>query len=130
MEPQKQKPELLREKPSYIAVRAYKPTDEVPLKLVSAKEYRSHSHFRMEYPETWPKFFQWFFYPDPLTIQNSFGFRVIAEIVLSIMTVQIILQGYDAWIYQGMHHLNLLVHEAGHAAFYVAAWLGHEYNTL
>lgn len=124
--PQKQKPEILRENPSRIAVRAYKPTDEVPLKLVSAKEYRSHSHFRMEYPETWPKFFQWFFYPDPLTIQNSFGFRLIAEIILAVFTAQIILQGYSAWIYQGLHHLNLLIHEAGHTIFVPAAWLGHE----
>jgi hypothetical protein len=126
MEPQKQKPELLREKPSYIAVREHKPTDDVPLKLVSPKEYRRRTLFRMEYPDTWPKFFQIFFYPDPLTIQNSFTLRLIATIVVAVFTVQIIVQGYDAWIFQGMHHLNLLIHEAGHTIFMPAAWLGHE----
>ena len=126
MEPQKQKPEILRENPSYIAVREHKPTDDVPLKLVSAKEYRSHSLFRMAYPDTWPKFFQWFFYPDPLTIQNSFAFRVILQIVLAVFTVQIFLHGYNAWIVRWMHHLNLLVHEAGHTIFIPAAWMGYE----
>lgn len=126
MEPQKQKPEILREKPSYIAVREHKPTDDVPLKLVSAKEYRARSHFKMAYPDTWSKFFQIFFFPDPLTIQNSFPLRLIATVVMAVFTVQVIVQGYGAWIYGAIHHLNMIIHQAGHTIFIPAAWLGYD----
>ncbi|MBP5302528.1 MAG: hypothetical protein J6Y88_04695 [Bacteroidales bacterium] len=126
MEPQKQKPEILREKPSYIAVREHKSTDDVPLKLVSEKEYKARSHFKMAYPDTWPKFFQIFFFPDPLTIQNSFALRLIATVVMAVFTMQVIVQGYGAWIYGGIHHLNMIIHQVGHTIFIPAAWLGYE----
>lgn len=80
---------------------------------------------RLDDPKSWPKFFQYFFYPKQLTFQNSFPLRLIAEIILAIFTVQIILQGYGAWSYQKINGLNLLVHEAGHLTFYFAAWLGY-----
>ena len=119
-------PRILEVRLTKHAEKKTKTTEIVQLKLVSTERIRAA---RLDDPESWPKFFRLFFYPEPLGIQHSFTFRLIAELLMTYFTIQMCLQGYDSWFFQNAEGLNLLVHEAGHLFFWPAAWFGFEQLT-
>jgi len=115
MEPKK--PEIIQENPTRIVARERKPTDNVALNVVSVKKYRSRFSLRLEYPDTWPVVLQFLLWPKKLGFEHSFPFRVVLVLAMAFFTVQLMLDGYDAWISQFLHNLNLPVHESGHIVF-------------
>lgn len=113
MEPRK--PEILQEKISHVAVRAHKPRDEVPLNLVSVS--RSNSRYKISDSGTWPALLQLLFWPKPLGHEQFFALRVVLFLAMIFFSVQLMMDGYDAWVAQFLHNLNLPVHESGHIVF-------------
>lgn len=93
-----------------------KPTDQVQLNLVTTGR-RRFSPLRLDDPETWPPIVQFLFYPRPLGRQQFFSARVVLWIAMIFFTGQLFLHGYDAFIAQYLHCLNLPVHESGHVIF-------------
>lgn len=88
----------------------------VPLKLVTVK-HRPERKWKMEEPGTWPLFLQFLFYPKPLGKEQFFSLRIVIWIAMIFFSVQIWREGYDAWIMNFLHCINLPVHEAGHVVF-------------
>ena len=95
--------------------RTVKATDEVPLNIVTVKH--NESLFRLADAGTWPAFIQLLLYPKPLGREQFFPLRVLLLIAMFFFTIQLMLNGYDAWIAQYLHCLNLPVHEFGHIVF-------------
>ena len=95
--------------------RAVKATDKVPLNIVTVKH--NESQFQLADAGTWPAFIQLLLYPKPLGREQFFPFRILLLIAMIFFTIQLMLNGYDAWIAQYLHCLNLPVHEFGHIVF-------------
>lgn len=93
-----------------------KSTDQVQLKLVMVKRSR-FSQLRLDNPENWAPVVQFFLYPRPLGRQQFFVARVLLWLAMIFFTGQLFLHGYDAFIAQYLHCLNLPVHESGHIIF-------------
>lgn len=93
-----------------------KSTDQVQLKLVTVKRSKAFN-LHLDEPETWPLVLQFLFYPRPLGRQQFFAARVVLWIAMVFFTGQLFLRGYDAFIAQYLHCLNLPVHESGHVIF-------------
>lgn len=102
---------------------AQKPTDKVELNLVKVLSRKAKPSFfarvgeALKDPATWPVVLQFLLYPQPLGRQQFFGARVFLLLVMMFFTGQVIQGGYDAWIAQFLHNLNLPVHETGHIVF-------------
>ena len=58
-----------------------------------------------------------FLYPKTLGGAHFVPFRPLLVIAMVFFTIQLMLDGYDAWIAQYLHCLNLPVHETGHLVF-------------
>ncbi len=95
---------------------ATKATDNVPLNLVTVK-HKAPSSFRLDDPGTWPVIVQFLLYPRPLGREQFFAARAVILAAMVFFTVQLMVDGYDAWIAQYLHCLNLPVHETGHIVF-------------
>lgn len=93
-----------------------KSTDKVKLNLVTVKRSRASS-IRMDNAETWPAWLQFLLYPRPLGRQQFFTMRIVLWLAMIFFTVQLFGNGYDAFIAQYLHCLNLPVHESGHIVF-------------
>ena len=64
--------------------------------------------------EEWPVWVQFFLLPRPLGRENFFAARVVLLVAMAFFTLQAIAGGYESWIAQFLHNLNLPVHETGH----------------
>ena len=67
--------------------------------------------------EDWPAWVQFFLLPKPLGRENFFAVRVVLLIAMAFFTLQAFAGGYQSWIAQFLHNLNLPVHETGHIVF-------------
>ena len=85
-----------------------KATDEVQLHLVSVK-HKTPSTFSLDEPGSWPVAMQFFLYPKTLGGAHLIPFRLLLVIAMIFFTVQLMRDGYDAWIAQYLHCLNLPV---------------------
>ena len=68
-------------------------------------------------PDEWPAWVQFFLLPKPLGRENFFFVRVVLLIAMAFFSVQAFFGGYQSWIAQFLHNLNLPVHETGHIVF-------------
>ena len=68
-------------------------------------------------PDEWPAWVQFFLLPKPLGRENFFFVRVVLLIAMAFFSVQAFFKGYESWIAQFLHNLNLPVHETGHIVF-------------
>ena len=68
-------------------------------------------------PDEWPAWVQFFLLPKPLGRENFFAVRVILLIAMAFFSLQAFFKGYESWIAQFLHNLNLPVHETGHIVF-------------
>ena len=68
-------------------------------------------------PDEWPAWVQFFLLPKPLGRENFFFVRVILLFAMAIFSLQAFFNGYESWIAQFLHNLNLPVHETGHIVF-------------
>lgn len=102
---------------------AQKPTDKVQLNLVKVSSRQARPSFfsrfasALDDPGEWSAVIRFFLYPRPLNRQQFFGARIVIWLALVFFSVQLMLNGYDAWIAQFLHNLNLPVHETGHIVF-------------
>lgn len=67
--------------------------------------------------EEWPVWVQFFLLPRPLGRENFFAVRVVLLFAMAFFTLQAFAGGYESWIAQFLHNLNLPVHETGHIVF-------------
>ena len=109
-------PKILEERLTGTAPKFSKATDQVPLNLVTVKR-EAPSAFRLDDPGTWPVVVQFLLYPKTLGGAHFIPFRLLLVVLMIIFTVQLMRDGYDAWIAQYLHCLNLPVHETGHLVF-------------
>ena len=82
-----------------------KGTDSVQLNLVTVK-HETPSSFRLDEPGTWPVVVQFFLYPKTLGGAHFVPFRLLLVIAMIFFTIQLMLNGYDAWIAQYLHCLK------------------------
>ena len=68
-------------------------------------------------PEEWPAWVQFVLLPRPLGRENFFVVRVVLLFAMAFFTLQAFAGGYESWIAQFLHNLNLPVHETGHIVF-------------
>ncbi|MBR6448502.1 MAG: hypothetical protein IKS96_00915 [Fibrobacter sp.] len=68
-------------------------------------------------PDEWPAWVQFFLLPRPLGRENFFYVRVVLLFAMAIFSLQAFFSGYQSWIAQFLHNLNLPVHETGHIVF-------------
>ena len=68
-------------------------------------------------PDEWPAWVQFFLLPRPLGRENFFFVRVVLLFAMAIFSLQAFFGGYQSWIAQFLHNLNLPVHETGHIVF-------------
>ena len=68
-------------------------------------------------PDEWPAWVQFFLLPRPLGRENFFYVRVVLLFAMAIFSLQAFFSGYQSWIVQFLHNLNLPVHETGHIVF-------------
>ncbi len=68
-------------------------------------------------PDEWPAWVQFFLLPRPLGRSNFFSARVLLLVAMAFFTMQAFFGGYQSWIAQFLHNLNLPVHETGHIVF-------------
>lgn len=66
---------------------------------------------------TWPFILQLLFYPNPLGKNQFLPMRVVILVAMAFFSIQVWFVGYDAWIMNFLHCINLPVHEAGHVVF-------------
>ena len=109
-------PQIVEERVTRLAVRPSKATDSVPLNLVNVAQ-KEPSPFQLGEPGSWPVAMQFFLYPKTLGGAHLIPFRLMLVIMMIFYTVQLMRDGYDAWIAQFLHCLNLPVHETGHIVF-------------
>ena len=109
-------PKIIEERPTTQAVRATKGTDQVPLNLVSVK-HENPSTFSLADPGSWPVVVQFLLYPKTLGGAHFIPFRLLLVVAMIFFTIPLMLDGYEAWIAQYLHCLNLPVHETGHLVF-------------
>ena len=109
------KPHIVEEKVTS-GSKPQKGTDQVHLNLVSV-EHDEPSKFRLDDPGSWPLVLQFLLYPKTLGPQQFFPLRILLVLAMIFFTVQLMRDGYDAWIMQYLHCLNLPVHETGHIVF-------------
>jgi hypothetical protein len=112
---EEKEPKIIEERQTKQVARAVKATDEVPLNIVTVERYESR--FRLDDAGTWPAFLQLLFYPRPLGREQFFPVRILLLVAMIFFTIQLMANGYDAWIAQYLHCLNLPVHETGHIVF-------------
>ena len=67
--------------------------------------------------EDWSAWVQFFLLPKPLGRENFFAVRVVLLFAMAFFTLQTFAGGYQSWIAQFLHNLNLPVHETGHIVF-------------
>lgn len=102
---------------------AQKPTDKVQLNLVKVSSRKAKPSFVSRFvrglddPGDWPVVARFFLYPRPLNREQFFAARIVIWLAMVFFSVQLMLNGYDAWIAQFLHNLNLPVHETGHIVF-------------
>ena len=111
-----EKPHIIEEKVTGATMRPQKGTDMVPLNLVTVKR-KKQSSFSLDEPGSWPVVVQFLLYPKTLGPEQLFPFRIVLFIAMIFFTVQLMLDGYSAWIMGYLHNLNLPVHETGHLVF-------------
>ena len=80
-------------------------------------KHKTPSSFRLDDPGSWPVVVPFFLYPKTLGGAHFVPFRPLLVIAMVFFTIQLMLDGYDAWIAQYLHCLNLPVHETGHLVF-------------
>ena len=68
-------------------------------------------------PDEWPAWVQFFLLPKPLGRENFFFVRVVLLFAMAFFSVQAFFGGYQSWIAQLLHNLNLPVLETGHIVF-------------
>ena len=68
-------------------------------------------------PDEWPAWVQFFLQPRPLGHNNFFTVRIVLLVAMAFFTLQAFAGGYESWIAQFLHNLNLPVHETGHIVF-------------
>jgi hypothetical protein len=107
---------IVEERPARQMVRPTKATDDVPLHLVSVK-HETQSTFSLAEPGSWPVVMQFFLYPKTLAGTPFFIVRAFLVVMMAFYSVQLVQEGYDAWVAQFLHCLNLPVHETGHLVF-------------
>ena len=110
-------PKILEERLTGTAPKLSKATDQVPLNLVTVKR-EAPSAFRLDDPGTWPVVVQFLLYPKTLGGAHFIPFRLLLVVLMIFFTVQLMRDGYDAWIAQYLHCLNLPVHETGHIVLF------------
>ena len=93
-----------------------KATEQVRLNLVTVK-HKKPSTFCLDDPGSWPMIVQFLLYPKTLGGAHFVPFRLLLVVAMIFFTVQLMRDGYDAWIAQYLHCLNLPVHETGHLVF-------------
>lgn len=91
-----------------------KPTDKVPLHIVNVPRRKV---LPLSEPDSWPVALQFLLYPRPLGNGQFFVLRVVLLLAMIFFSVQMMRDGYDAWVAQYLHCLNLPVHETGHIVF-------------
>jgi len=109
-------PHIVEEQPARQMVRARNGTDNVPLKLVTVK-HETPSTFSLAEPGSWPVWLQFLLYPKTLNGTAFFIVRSFLLVMMVFYTIQLMQNGYDAWVAQFLHCLNLPVHESGHIIF-------------
>ena len=95
-------------------VQEQKPTDKVALHIVNVPRRKP---LLLSEPDSWPVVLRFFLYPRPLGREQYFVLRVVLLLAMIFFTVQMMRDGYYAWVAQYLHCLNLPVHETGHVIF-------------